>query len=222
MNGSISSNIVSVEAGATLGGAGVIHGSTTIQSGATFAPGASPSTLTIDNSLTLNPGSTTLFHISKSPRTNDAVIVTSAVMFGGTLSVTNLAGNLAAGDNFKLFNAGSFRGSFSSQTLPELGTDLAWNTSRLGIDGTLWVMSTKEPTFTGVTLAATNLALSGSGGTPTWSYSLCSSTNVALPLSRWTPILTNYFDLQGRFVITIPVRMNEGGQFYQIAVPWSF
>lgn len=52
---------VSVNNGATLGGAGVIGGNTTVNSGGKLAPGASPGTLTFANDLTLASGSSLIF-----------------------------------------------------------------------------------------------------------------------------------------------------------------
>jgi hypothetical protein len=55
-----------------------------------------------------------------------------ALTCGGTLIVTNISGPaLVVGNKFKLFNAGSYSGAFSSVQLPPLSASLAWNTSAL-------------------------------------------------------------------------------------------
>lgn len=119
-------------AGGVLAGNGSLNGPATIQSGATISPGGSNGmgTLSFGGSLTLVPGSTTFLHISKALETNDQLQSTGPLTYGGILIVTNLDGTLAAGDSFKLFNAGSYAGSFSAMELPALD-GLGWNTNGL-------------------------------------------------------------------------------------------
>ncbi len=67
--------------------------------------------------------------ISHSPLANDSVNALCALLTAGglLLIVTNVeAAQLAAGDTFKLFNAASYNGAFSSVILPVLpfGLDL--------------------------------------------------------------------------------------------------
>jgi hypothetical protein len=45
------------------------------------------------------------------------------------------------------------------------------------------------------------------------------STNVALPLNQWTPILTNLFDGSGAFSATNSVSAGSPRQFYLLQVP---
>src|SRR6185369_2751470 len=104
-----------VQSGATLGGSGTIRSAVTVQSGGTFAPGASIGTLTLNNSLTLNDGSFSVFEVTHTPLANDRVTGLSSVAYNGTLLITNVgAAPLAAGDSFTLFEATSYSGSFSS------------------------------------------------------------------------------------------------------------
>ncbi len=53
---------------------------------------------------------------------------------------------------------------------------------------------TPIPHFTGISLSGTTLHLSATNGANGGQYVLLGTTNVALPLSQWTPILTNSFD----------------------------
>jgi hypothetical protein len=55
------------------------------------------------------------------------------------LNVAASGNSLSAGDSFDLFDAASFAGQFTSFNLPALGPGLTWNTTRLPIDGTLFV-----------------------------------------------------------------------------------
>src|SRR6185503_21283071 len=60
--------------------------------------------------------------------------------YGGFLVLSNLGPTaLAAGDNFKLFDATNFAGSFSTITFPPLGPGLGW-TNKLALDGSLQVV----------------------------------------------------------------------------------
>jgi autotransporter-associated beta strand protein len=145
VNGSIT-GAVTVASSTTLGGKGIIFSTVTIPSSAALAPGtnsAAIGTLTASNLVTLQSGSTTRMKISKMPMTNDVLRVagaSGAVNYGGTLVVTNLGGILAGGDNFKLFNASSYSGSFASSNLPPLSAGLLWSTSGL-TNGTLSVLA---------------------------------------------------------------------------------
>ncbi len=59
------------------------------------------------------------------------------------------------------------------------------------------------PLFGGIT-AGTNggFILSGVGGTNSGSYTVLTSTNLAIPPALWTPVATNQFGSQGQFVFT--------------------
>jgi fibronectin-binding autotransporter adhesin len=97
----------------TLEGTGIINGAVTIADGATLSPGAAGlGRLTVNNTLNLGPASATYMEISKEAGTND-VVVASTINYGGTLTIVNLAGTLAPGDSFKLFNVLNRSGSFS-------------------------------------------------------------------------------------------------------------
>jgi autotransporter-associated beta strand protein len=134
-------------AGATLAGDGTVNDPVTILEGGRVAPGPavpspSPSIgkLTINNTLTFNGGAADM-DISKSGSvlTNDLIVVSGALNYGGRLTVRASGDPLANGDVFNLFDAASFNGSFDSFTLPTLPSGLYWDTSQLAVDGTLHV-----------------------------------------------------------------------------------
>ncbi len=134
---------VTVNNPATLAGTGIISGATTINSGATLAPGnAAIGTLTVNNSVTLATGSITRIEINKTSGTKDLLDASGALTYGGTLIVTNLSGTLAEGDSFKIFDGGSYSGSFTSSNLPPLAANLMWFTSSLSTSGTISVVNT--------------------------------------------------------------------------------
>ncbi|MGH7952542.1 MAG: autotransporter-associated beta strand repeat-containing protein [Limisphaerales bacterium] len=221
-NGSISNSaIIAVAAGATLDvsernsaltlangqtltGNGILNGNVIVGNGATLLPGGALTTLTFNNNLTLNGGSTTIVEVSKSPATNDVAQVVSNLLYGGTLVVTNISANsFSAGDNFKLFSAASYHGGFTNifPAIPAL--NLAWDTNALS-SGILSIvaMPTPPPKIGVVKINTNNFILSGSNGVPNWPYYVLTSTNLALPLSQWTVIATNTFDGGGNFNLT--------------------
>jgi len=139
VNGNSGSSIVSVGAGGALAGKGVIGGNATVNG--TLSPGTNAiGTLEFLGNLTLDGNSTALFEVNPSTATNDVADVTGAMTYGGTLNVNKLAGTFVNGDNYKIFNAGSYGGSFTNFVLPTLGPGLVWNTTGLTSNGTLSVI----------------------------------------------------------------------------------
>ena len=58
----------------------------------------------------------------------------------------------------------------------------------------------------------THLVLSGGGGLAGGRFFFISTTNLAIPLSQWLVVTTNYFDSSGRFSLTQP--MNKPKEFF--------
>jgi len=121
VNGTVAGGI-SVDSAGTLQGNGTISGATTVSG--SLNPGNSPGLLTFANSLTLGSNATTTMEItganSSGTRgvTYDAVNVTNALTYGGTLSLNfdtlfTQDGNYT----FNLFDFGSTSGSFGSVSL---------------------------------------------------------------------------------------------------------
>ncbi|PWU15412.1 MAG: hypothetical protein C5B50_15495 [Verrucomicrobia bacterium] len=110
----------------TLKGYGTVNGSVTANG--TVSPGASIGTLTVTTNLTL--GGTAFMEINNAtiPK-SDQLIAGGSLALGGALTVANLGPTLNAGDAFTLFSAASVSGSFSSVTLPALGSGQNWWTT---------------------------------------------------------------------------------------------
>jgi hypothetical protein len=126
---------------AALGGNGSINGTVVITNTAILAPGTNnPGVLSVSGKLVLAANSTNRFRLNKGG-VSDGVTGSSSVIYGGTLLVTTNAGSLelAAGDSFRLFGAAAYSGGFSRMSLPVLGTNLIWDTSKLSVNGTLMV-----------------------------------------------------------------------------------
>ena len=193
-----------IASGRMLRGSGSVVGNFTIGSGAILSPGSnSIGTLTFSNSLTLASGSTNIFEISHSPLANASATIYGALVNGGTLIITNIgSAQLAAGDTFQLFNAGSYSGVFSSVILPSLSSGLVWNTSNLNTAGTISVVLNTTPVISAISVSGSGLGLSGTGGVGNAYYVLLGATNLSTPAANWTPLLTNQFDSSGNFNFT--------------------
>ena len=139
VNGLLESGMVTVAANATLEGQGLINGAVTVQSHGTIATGNLPGTLTISNTLTLD--GTNVMKISKTiwRQRHDLINGISTLNYGGVLDVDCSGRALAAGDSFKLFSAMNYVGKFDHITPPSPSNGLAWDMSRLTVDGTLQV-----------------------------------------------------------------------------------
>jgi hypothetical protein len=163
-----------------------------------------------------------LVQVQHSPLTNSAVNVSGTLTAGGTLQVINLDGTpLAAGDTFQVFNAANYSGSFANLALPALTTGLAWNTNNLGAGGTLSVVIATQPVISSVSISNGSLVFSGGAGVADASYYLLGSTNLTMPLTNWTPLLTNQFDDFGNFNATnlLPTNSPQGFFLLQISPP---
>ncbi len=145
---SLTGGIFNLASGQTLKGIGSIKGGLTTASGSTVAPGESaPGTLTISNTATLGGNIVMLV-------TNGNIsskLVAASIIYGGTLTVTNLGGALTNGNTFQLFT-GSFGGSFAVTNLPALTSGLGWSNS-LALNGRLMVVVTVNPNPTNITLS---------------------------------------------------------------------
>lgn len=95
VNGSLANTLVSVSAGATLGGSGTIGGLTTLSAGALLSPGNSPGTLTFTNGLTLNSGSALSLELGTA---SDLIRVSGGSLLGSTSGPITL--NLSASTGF--------------------------------------------------------------------------------------------------------------------------
>lgn len=142
VNGSLGTNTVTINGGA-LGGGGVIAGPVMVQAGGTLSPGNSVGLLTVNNTLTLN--GMTVMELNQSVPTNDVIRGISTANYGGTLTVTNLAGALAGGQSYQLFYATNHTGNFSAIAgSPGAGLDWKFNTA----SGVLTIYSTVPTNMT--------------------------------------------------------------------------
>ncbi|GAB4246452.1 MAG: hypothetical protein OHK005_12280 [Candidatus Methylacidiphilales bacterium] len=132
IEGSLASPTVTISNGATLGGSGTLLGSLVINAGGLLSPGSSPGILNV-GSLTLAPGSTTLFEINGlNPGTqHDQVIAAGNASLAGTAQFLFGGGFTPSdGDTFTLIQAASITGTydnFISNLGAIFGLDLLYN-----------------------------------------------------------------------------------------------
>ena len=74
-----------------------------------------------------------------------------------------------------------------------------------------------SPVFGALNLSGSDLIFSGSNGTANAFYYVLTSTNIALPASNWTRLLTNQFDGNGNFLFTNPASLPQN--FYLLQLP---
>jgi hypothetical protein len=135
---------VTLESGATLNGNPTIGGAVTVRTGAFLSPGTPGSslvkTVSINNNLTLQTRSyTTMKIFGGIVPTFDKLVVSGIFNPGGILTVVRPS-QLAISDGFtySLFAASSIGATrFDSLYLPDLGSTMYWDTTKLYVNGTL-------------------------------------------------------------------------------------
>ncbi len=127
------------------------------------------------------------------------------LVYGGTLSLTNLTGMLTGGIYaFHLFSAANYSGSFSNlvPSAPPAFSALRWDTYELNVDGVLRIFPavSTPPVVSGTSFDGGNNIISAGSGIaydPCW---LLTCTNLAAP--NWSITTTNYFDVNGNTTFT--------------------
>jgi hypothetical protein len=96
---------------------------------------------------------------------------------------------------------------------------LSNNVSAKSVDVVITSKTLNRPRIGSVSLAGTNLVLAGNGGSPAGPYYVLASTNLALPLTNWTHLLTNSFDSGGSFNLTSTIAPAVPRRFYLLQLP---
>ena len=206
---------------ATLTGNGTVKVQLQVRAGAKLSPGAPIGSIVFNGSPIIS--GTVEMEISKTGTVlaNDQLqVLPGTFTYGGSLTVTNLGPTaLAAGDNFKLFNATSYAGAFTTISLPPLNAGLVW-TNKLLVDGSIGVIvAPPQPGFASIALNGTNVIFSGTNGTPGANYTVLTATNVALPTSNWVSMVTNQFGAGGQFNFTNPIAPGEPERYFRLRTP---
>ncbi len=211
ISGVLGTNSVTVNTNTTLSGNGIINGATAIQLGGTVQPGLGSfdtSTLVISNSLTL-AGQAVLALNRTNAQTAAKISGITTVTYGGTLIATNVGSALQAGDTFTLFQAATYAGSFTTVVLPALGSGLVWDTSQLGVNGSVSVISSLAITMTPAT---TNLVYGNS-------VALTANATGASPLAyQWYDNGTNLISGATNSTLTLTIPSVSASGNYTVIV----
>lgn len=220
-----STNAVTVNANATLGGSGVIHPSVMVNAGGTISAGAnSVGVLTLGGSLNLSAGGTNVWELGALKDDVDGIVGTDfdQIWIGGTLTLggsstlaIKFTGTATAPDASEPFwqtahnwtiisatGAGSTFAAIQNAVYPA-GT-FTTSAQATGIVLTFTPGSAPIPTpvssFSIASGPGANLTLSYAGGTGS-RFVLFQSTNVAAAANLWIPVLTNASS-PGSFIVT--------------------
>ena len=100
-------------------------------------------------------------------------------------------------------------------TSPSLVDDTAKQTIDLRITAPSVILPTTSPVITSMSLAGTNIVVSGTNGQPGRTYYLLASTNVAQPFNNWVVVATNVLEAANfTFIGTNVVPSNVPQRFY--------
>ena len=210
VNGSLASGGVQVNGG-TLSGAGVINGPVVVNSGGTLWLNNSSGPLSINNSLVLNSGSTTIMTVTGP---GPLVQGLTSIAYGGTL-IVSAAGNVSLGQNFSIFGSVPSSGNFSS-IQPPPGPWMRWEFDPAS--GQISVVSSaSQPHFANASVSRGRLAFRLNGGPPGAPCYILASSSLTLPMSAWTRVATNAFDVSGNCCSTNTVHLDGSGQVYLTA-----
>jgi hypothetical protein len=79
--------------------------------------------------------------------------------------------------------------------------------------------ATGRPVISGVTRSGGNLLISGSGGTPSGTFSILTNAIVSVPVTSWGTNSTGVFDASGNFSATLPISSSNPNLFYLMKTP---
>jgi fibronectin type 3 domain-containing protein len=136
-------------------------------------------------------------------------------------ALTNLALMLARTDSVVVLDAAITVRSFSiAGHAVSSGTYTPPQLQALGYGGIFagggsLTVTPMPPRISSFNVNGTTLAVSATNGSAYGIYYLLTSTNVALPLSQWKPVLTNTFDNNGNAtLVTNVINVTNASQFY--------
>jgi autotransporter-associated beta strand protein len=196
------SSTVTLGSGQALGNSSstaVVSGNVNAASGAlslAYSPGT-PSLLVTNGTLTL--ASNTVLNIN-----NTGAALTPGV-YVIIANATNGVAGLVSGPVPSAVVVGG--GGFATGTTPSLQI----------ISGSLnLIVTPPTPDIVSIGVSGPTLSIQGTNGAPNGQYVLLESTNLALPFSQWTPVLTDTFDASGNFNLSTNVISPANSQEFYI------
>ena len=208
---------LSLASGQTISGGGRVQGNLTTEAGSTVSPGDPAGdvtqTLQAANPGIVNLGGTCLMEIDGTA-SDKLIAVTNT--FGGTLTVAINGAAPTGGEVYDLFD-GVLEGSFAVTNLPALGAGLVWDTTQLGVDGTLSVVATVNTTPTDIITSVAGDQMTLSWPLDHTGWRLLVQTNL---LS--TGLSTNWIEVTDSALtneVTVTIDPSSPSVFYQLVYP---
>lgn len=193
----------------TLSGSGSIESPLVVGPAGNVSPGdagaSAGNSLTVNGNVTLQGTATFRVSVNGGSSVSDSIQGVTNASYGGTLVVSNVTSDstlMTNGQSFLLFNAVSGTGNFANIVgSPGVGLSYVFHPAT-GVLSVTNAVVKSIPHFTHVSVSGTTLSLSATNGTANGQYVLLGTTNVALPIAQWTPLLTNTFDSGGNLNLT--------------------
>ncbi|MGH7941353.1 MAG: hypothetical protein ACREFR_09805, partial [Limisphaerales bacterium] len=230
-------NFGTVQTNQTLGGRGTVVGPATgnfnFNAGGAMAigltttngaPNTNTYTLTIENSVVFNAGSTNYVVANKTSAAAGAVPVDqlagpTSLTLGGTVVITNYGGQpFVGGDSLALFNATTITTNSGFNIVPPIpGPGLVWDISSIPVNGTLNVLSTvnRNPTSIAFSLSGNQLTLSWPSDHTGWELEMQTNSLSVGINTNWVPDAAS----TSGDSITIPINLTNGTVFYRLVYP---
>jgi autotransporter-associated beta strand protein len=234
-------NFGTTQTNQTMSGNGTVigpaSGNLTFNAGSTLAvglpatnglPQTNTFTLTMNNSVVFNSGSTNYVVANKaSPSPGavpaDKVSGLTSLTLGGTLVVTNFGTSFVAGDSLALFSATTITTNSTFNVLPATpGPNLAWNYSTFLTAGTLQVSSSSSvnpnPTKITVQISGGQITLGWPADHIGWQLQALTNT-LRVGIVTNVPIGNNWANYNpsiGTNKVVIPVNLTNGTVFYRL------
>lgn len=212
---------LTLASGQTLSGSGTVLGGVTSDAGASIAPGTTDAvgSLTVTNAISLS--GTVTMKLNAASSTNDVLTGAQSIAYGGTLTVTNIAGTLAANQTFQLFSAAGYSGAFAATNLPALSAGMIWSTTNLAVNGTITVVQSVNTNPTNIVFSVvggTNLVLSWPADHTGWGLQVQTNT-LAVGLEVNSNAWFNIPGSSGVNILTNPIVTTNGAVFYRMRYP---
>jgi hypothetical protein len=106
-----------------------------------------------------------------------------------------------------------------SSDLVDAGTNAGFTYAGAAPDLGAFEYGNQPPPTLSMTSTDTNLIFTGNSGPAGGTNFLVATTNLALPMSQWSRVATNKFDLAGNCAITNAINSNLPQRFYRTSLP---
>jgi fibronectin-binding autotransporter adhesin len=186
-----------------------------LSSGASF----SMSTLTLGNSRS-DSSTLEIDTLATGNPTTAPLAVTTAITTNGTVNIQLSGTALTAGTSFPLISYTGASPSGALHFIPPYGFSGSLSDNGTGLISVTLTAVTEPAGITGISVSGPALTITATNGLANGQFTLLESTNLLLPLSQWTPVLTNDFDGSGDLNLTTNVvNQHNAEEFYILVQP---